>query len=78
MPVKLGNHLNERDLYIDYPYEQVMFRRDHIGGLIYKKFYGQEESFRPVAHDNKLYNDALLSGVEIDRDEYVAGKKPDE
>ncbi|TDM05468.1 MAG: hypothetical protein C4K60_11865 [Ideonella sp. MAG2] len=64
-----------RDVYIDYPYESVMFRWEHLTQRVYKKFYGQVESANPVPHDNRLYNDAILCGDEIDAAAYLQGKE---
>ncbi|MCF6258345.1 MAG: hypothetical protein L3K25_18965 [Gammaproteobacteria bacterium] len=75
MVIKTGEYLNTKDVYIDYPFEEVMFRRMKKNGVIYRKFYGEEESFELIPHDNKLYSDALLSGNEITKEEYEAGKK---
>jgi len=74
MAIKTGQYLNKQDIYIDYPFEEVMFRRTCSDGLIYRKFYGKDENPTPINDSNKLFNDALLSGVEITREEYMAGK----
>ncbi len=47
-----------------------MFRWDHQARKIYVCFYGDGESPEPVPHDNRLFNDALLYGDEIDRLQY--------
>lgn len=73
MAIKLGEHLNTKDVYIDYPFEEVMFRRMKKDGAIYRKFYGEDESPDLIPHQNRLYNDALLSGDEISKEEYDAG-----
>ena len=75
MPIKKGKHLAIKNLYIDYPFEEVMFRRMKKDGAIYRKFYGEKESSEIITHDNKLFNDALLSGNEITQKEYETGKK---
>lgn len=46
------------------------------GEKIYMRFYGEEEKLTPVHHDNRLFNDALLFGDEISRDQYLTGKNP--
>ncbi len=73
MPIKSGDYLKNKDIYIDYPFEEVMFRRKK-DGTKYKKFYGETESPHPVPHDNRLFNDALLYGNEITEEEYKLGK----
>lgn len=75
MAIKTGEYLNTKDVYIDYPFEEVMFRRMKKDGAIYRKFYGEEESTELISHDNKLFNDAILSGDEITKEYYEAGKK---
>ena len=73
MPIKTGPYLNTKDIYIDYSFEEVLFRRMKSDGSIYKKFYGEEESKRPSSSDDKLYCDALLYGNEITKDDYEKG-----
>ena len=75
MAIKTGEYLNTKEIYIDYPFEEVMFRRNHKNGSVYRKFYGEKESVEPIPHNNKLYNDALLSGNEITHDKYEKGKR---
>jgi hypothetical protein len=74
MAIKTGEYLNAKDVYIDYPFEEVMFRRMKSNGRIYRKFYGEEEAKDKINYDNKLYNEALLSGNEITKEEYEEGK----
>jgi hypothetical protein len=74
MGINKANLQPGRDIYIDYPFEEVMFRWDSTALAIYRKFYGKSEGERPVPYDNKLLNDALNVGDEISRDVYVAGK----
>ncbi|RLU03620.1 MAG: hypothetical protein D9N11_03230 [Ketobacter sp.] len=74
MAIRTGEYLNTKDVYIDYPFEDVMFRRMSEDGAIYRKFYGEEESADPISADNRLFNEALLSGSEITQEEYELGK----
>lgn len=74
--INKGETFSQRDIYIDYDFEQVMFRWDHISKKQYRKFYGQDEEME-VPHDNRLYNDALISGDEITEAEYRKGKPCD-
>ena len=74
MPVNKGKIFQERSVFIDYPFEEVMFRWDHEQRQVYRKFYGQAEGTSPVPTDNRLYNDAILYGDEITREQYVAGR----
>jgi hypothetical protein len=61
------------DVYIDYPFEEVMFRWDHGAMKVYRRFYGEDESPDPVAHDNRLFNDAIQFGDQITREQYERG-----
>ncbi|MBX9299416.1 hypothetical protein K5M33_05610 [Chromobacterium vaccinii] len=74
MPIEKGPHFNDRDIFADYPFEEVMYRWDHKKKLIFAKFYGDAESIQPIEHTNKLFNDALLFGDEITRQQYLEGK----
>jgi hypothetical protein len=60
-------------LFVDYEFERVMFRWDPVTQRRYRKPYGGGEH-GPVAHDDELYNQALLYGREISEAEYAAGK----
>lgn len=72
MPIKMGAYLSQKDVYIEYEFEDVLFRRMHDTGLIFRKFYGEDEAENPIPYTNRLYNDALLYGEEITRNEYIA------
>lgn len=74
MGINKGDRFNEKDIYVDYSFEDVMFRWDHREKKIYRKFYGESESTEPVPSDSKLFNDALRFGDEISREEYDQGK----
>lgn len=62
-----------RDVFIDYEFEEVTYRWDHLGKKIYVKFYGAQERAKPVAPDHRLYREALCSGREITREQYEQG-----
>jgi hypothetical protein len=58
------------DVYIDYAFEDAKFRYDKRTGQVFRRFYGQREvEIRP---NSDIYNQAILSGREITRDEYYA------
>lgn len=78
LPVGKGERFDQGDVYVEDPFESVMFRYDLQNNQIYVKFYGKEESKTPVPHDNRLFNDTLLTGFEITKDEYIKGKERDE
>lgn len=76
MGIEKGERFDQQDIYVDYDFENVMFRWDCMEKKIYRKFYGKQESSEPVPHDNRLFNDALLYGSEISLTEYRRGKHP--
>lgn len=61
------------DVYTDYPFEDVMFRKDYSSGKIFRKFYGDTDE-TSVSHDNNLYSQAVLHGERIAKEEYINGK----
>ena len=75
MPVNKGKLFLHSNVYIDYPFETVMYRWDYKSETIYRTFYGEDEQITPVPHDNSLFNEALLAGTLITKEEYDKGKK---
>lgn len=74
MPVEKGERFASQDIYIDYPYEEVMYRWDHVTRQVFVRFYGSPETDIPVPHANRLYNDALRFGEEISPQQYHQGR----
>ncbi len=74
MGITKGKLFDERDIYVDYPLEQVMFRWDHTKKVIYRKFYTESEFSEVISFSNRLFNDALRFGTEITADDYANGK----
>ncbi len=77
MPVELGPYLDTKDIYIDYPFELVMFRRMKGSGSVYRKFYGEAEFTEVIDGGNELYREALRFGEEITQEDYDIGKSQD-
>lgn len=73
MGIPKGERFRQSDVYIDYPFEQVMFRWDLASHQFFRKFYG-ESAEDEVPHDNALLNDAIRFGAETDRERYRAGR----
>lgn len=71
MPVEKGEIFAQRDVFVDYPFESVMFRWDHKQQKIFRKFYGEKEDANPIDHANRLFNEALLGGEEISQTTYA-------
>lgn len=76
MPIKYEDRILKEDLYIDYEFEEVMFRREYETGHIYVKFYGECEKGEIIHHSQRLFNDAILYGEKITKEEYGKGKTP--
>jgi hypothetical protein len=64
--------LRDQDVYFRYPDEEVLFRYDGREKRAYRRFIGAADE-HPVAHDNRLLNDALAFGEEIDKATYLRG-----
>lgn len=81
----LGEHLtmsligperfSKEDIYLDYDFEEVMFRCDYKTKNIYRKFYEQEEHTDIIPSHNRLFCDALRFGDEITKEQYLNGRK---
>jgi len=74
MPVEKGERFAKQDIYIDYPFEDVMYRWDHQARQVFVRFYGKPEAATPVPSANRLFNDALLYGEEISAQQYHLGR----
>lgn len=70
MGISKGPRFGSEDIYVDYPFEDVLFRWNHKEERIYRKFYSENEDQESIPQDNRLWNDALLYGNEITREEY--------
>lgn len=64
--------LRDADVYVRYPFEDVMFRYDGQEKRAYRRFIGETPE-APVSHDNELLNLALSFGEEIDAATYHRG-----
>jgi hypothetical protein len=62
-----------RDVFIDYDFEEVMFRYESATRRFFRKFYDESKE-DVVPYDNRLLNDAILGGTEIDVKTYQDGK----
>jgi hypothetical protein len=72
MPVS-NDRFRQGDVFIDYDFEEVMFRYEFATRRCFRKFYGESEE-KEVPYDNRLLNDAILGGTEIDAKTYQEGK----
>ncbi len=74
MEINARKKFSEHDIFVDFKLEKVMFRWDHSLKKVYRKFYGEQEHDSDIPPSNNLYNEALLFGDEINRDDYLVGK----
>lgn len=74
MGIEKGAHFFCRAVFVDYPFESVMFRSDPETKQIYRKFYGQDEGTQAIPEDNRLFNEALRFGAEITELQYATNK----
>lgn len=65
--------LGDRDVYMDYDFEEVMVRFEHRSRRFFCRLYGSGAEVE-VRFDDRLLNDALLFGTEVDAATYQAGK----
>ncbi len=63
----------DRDIFLDYEFEDVMFRFEAGARRFFRKFYGESKESE-VLHDNRLLNDAMLFGEETDSKTYQQGR----
>lgn len=70
----LNRRFREGDVFIDYDFEEVMFRYEYATSRFYRKFYG-EQSEAEVGNTNRLLNDAIQFGEEISMDGYHQDKR---
>ncbi len=75
MPIISPERFKNEDIYLDYDFEEVMFRYEHKTKNIYRKFYKKEESTEIIHFSNRLYCDALRFGDEITKEQYLNGRK---
>jgi hypothetical protein len=68
-----SNQFLERDIFMDYAFESVLFRYEISTRRFFRKFYGEFDE-KEVLFDNRLLNDARRFGEETDAKTYHAGK----
>jgi len=61
-----------RDVYIDCPFEDVMFRWEHQTHKVFRKFYGQPEV--EIDRTSNLFHEAISAGEQITAEQYAQGK----
>jgi hypothetical protein len=73
MAINKGEMFTKNDLFIDYPFEKVMYRWDCVRKKMYMRFYGEGEKQNSVPPDSRLVNEAILYGKLITREQYENG-----
>ena len=68
-----GDFFVGQDRYLFYDFEEAMFAYDHVTAKISMKFVGDDFE-NDVGHDHRIWNEAILNGIEITRAEYLAGR----
>lgn len=74
MAVRLESFREGRDVYIDYPFEDVMFRYVWRTGQVFRKFHGEPEVEIDAA--SNLFHEAISAGREITAEQYERGWPP--
>jgi hypothetical protein len=69
--------LKGKDVYVDYNFENVLFRFEHKTRTFFRKFYGEDYEVE-VKYNNRLLNDAIRFGDESDEHTYKTGKPGDD
>jgi hypothetical protein len=73
MTMEKGEFFALNDRYLYYDYEDALFFWDHQARRVMMKFIG--DAFESeVPHDHRIFNEAILSGREVTRAEYLAGQ----
>lgn len=67
-----GEFFRDKDRYLYEPSEDAFFYWDHGTRKIRMKFAGEDYDIE-IPHDHRIFNDAILSGREVTRDEYERG-----
>lgn len=74
MGINLDGFRHGSDVFIDYDFEEVMFRWEAATRKVFRKFYGAQEEPLPIDRTNRLYNEAVDLGKEIDLETYSRGR----
>jgi hypothetical protein len=74
MGVSKGERFASENIFVDYDFEEVMFRWNFSEKTFYRKFHGKVEHPIPIPQANRLLNDAFRFGDEITETDYLKGK----
>jgi hypothetical protein len=70
--VRLEVFQQGHDVYLDYPFEDVMFRWEHKTRKVFGKFYGEAEV--EVDYTSNLFHEAISAGEQITAEKYAQGE----
>jgi hypothetical protein len=73
--VRLEIFREGHDVYLDYPFEQAMFRYERQTGRVFRRFYGEAEV--EIEHTSNLFHEAISAGEQITAERYAQGKSAD-
>ena len=68
-----GDFFTTQDRYLYEPFERAMFFWDHEKQQAFMKLSGWTYT-TPVEQSHRIFNDAILSGIEISKEEFEAGQ----
>ncbi len=72
MAIPLEAFREGRDVYIDYPFEDAMFRYEYQTHRVFRKFYGEPEV--EIDRTSNLFHEAISAGQQITTEQYAQGK----
>ena len=58
----------KEDVYLDYPYEDVMFRHEKDTGRVFRQFYNETE--KEIDPTSSFFHEAIRAGHLIDKARY--------
>lgn len=67
-----GEFFQGQDRYLLEPFERALFRWDHRSRTVWMKLSGQPSEVQ-VRPDNRVFNEAILVGQEVDQSFYDVG-----
>ncbi len=76
MGVRLEVFREGHDVYIDYPFEDAMFRYEYQSSKVFRKFYGEAEV--EVGYTSNLFREAMSAGQQITAEQYARGRPPNQ
>jgi hypothetical protein len=60
----------KRDVYIDYPFEDMKFQFDKAANKVFVRCYGKKEV--EIEQSNEHFNEAIQAGKVITKEQYLS------